>query len=353
MREVQYRDFSWQTHQKNWRCGTPNICQFELTFGCGLRCQHCYTDCYNKPGYIKKELNTLQVKHILNKIYDSGVVWLCFTGGDPLTRQDFLDIYSCAKDKGFLVAIFTNAYSMNKEIAAELKQRPPFVIEITLNAVNKDIYEKISQVKGSFAKAMRGIDLILGSKLPLKIKTQVTQENLKILPEIKSFVESRGLVFRPGIFLHARLNGDLVPCNLRISVREVLSLDGNAPPEDDDCVLQNTSHVTSHTLKKNLFRCAIGSGDAIYIDPYGNLIPCINIRQPKISLLKEDISKARQRLLDWAKRKLLPLDSPCQDCAISSFCFNCPGRALLEKGKLEGVVDWHCRLAYWEARLNC
>lgn len=357
MKEIRYRDFSWQTHQKNWRQGRPNVCQFELTFGCGLHCRHCYTDCYNKPRYIKKELDTRKVKQIFDKIYNAGVVWLCLTGGDPLARRDFREIYSYARDSGFLITILTNGYSMTREIAGYLKEQPPFAIELTLNAVTKDVYEKISQVKGSFAKAMKGIDLILGAGLPLKIKTQVTKENLKILPEIKRFVESRGLVFHPSVFLHARLDGDLTPCGQRISTREVLSLDGKAPPEvDDDCVLRITSHLPAgrqgasrRTLKRSLFRCAIGGGDGVYVDPYGNLVLCNSIREPRISLLKEDIYEARQRLAGWVHKENLPSDSPCKDCAIRNSCFNCPGKALLEKGRMEGTVDWYCQLAHLEA----
>ncbi|GAF88367.1 unnamed protein product, partial [marine sediment metagenome] len=117
MREIQYKTFSLRTHKINWLLKRPNVCQFELTFGCNLHCKHCYTDCYNKPAYLKKELKTREVKFILDKVYKAGVIWLCFTGGDPLTRKDFLDIYSDAKDKGFIITLFTNGYSMTEEIA--------------------------------------------------------------------------------------------------------------------------------------------------------------------------------------------------------------------------------------------
>ncbi|MFQ5868041.1 MAG: radical SAM protein, partial [bacterium] len=87
MREIQYKTFSLRTHKKNWLLKRPNVCQFELTFGCNLHCKHCYTDCYNKPDCLKKELKTGEVKFILDKVYKAGVIWLCFTGGDPLTRK--------------------------------------------------------------------------------------------------------------------------------------------------------------------------------------------------------------------------------------------------------------------------
>lgn len=344
MKVISYRAFSLKFHKNNWQSRKPNICQFELTFGCALHCKHCYSDCYNKARYIKKELNTKEVKFILDKVYNRGMLWLCFTGGDPLTREDFLELYAYAKDKGFIISVFTNAYSMNKKIAKHLRNNPLFVIEMTLNAVTEDLYEKISGVKGSFAKIMRGINLILKANLPLKIKTQVTKDNFRELPQLKKFVQSLGLKFRPSVFLHSRLNRDLVPANLRISPQEVLSLNGNKKLSVDDCD-SLTNHERCPT-NHELFRCAIAGGDGIHIDPYGNIVPCNCIREPKVNLLKEDIKEAQKNILNWVRTRHFTNHSQCQACSLRNICYNCPGKALLETGNLEGKINWHCDLAH-------
>jgi len=344
MEVVSYKKFSRKFHKKNWRNNRPNVCQFELTFGCGLHCRHCYTDCYNKAGYIKKELHTKGVKLILDNVRQQGVLWLCFTGGDPLTRRDFLELYAYARGKGFIITIFTNAYSMNRRIAEYLKDRPPFAIEITLNAVTQDLYEKITQVKGSFAKAMQGIGFVLKAKLPLKIKADATKYNCRELPKIENFVEGLGLKFKPNILLHSRLNRDLPLRNLRNSPQQVLSLNRNKKYSRDNCNL--SSYALPRMPYHKLFRCAIGCGDGLYIDPYGNLVPCICIREPNRNLLKEDIRGARQKVLNWIRTRYLTGDSECARCPIRSSCYNCPGRALLEIGDLEGRVSWFCELAH-------
>lgn len=343
MQEIQYKRFSWKTHKKNWLLRRPNVCQFELTFACGLRCKHCYTDCYNRPAYLKKELDTQEVKFILDKVYKAGVVWLCFTGGDPLTRQDFLDIYSYAKDKGFIVTVFTSGYSVSREIVKYLKKRMPFVIEMTLNAATKESYEKISQVKGSFEKVMEGINLITKFKLPLKIKTQITQDNLGEVSKIKKFIQGRGLNFRPSIDLHARLNGDLTPCNLRISSNEILSLDGVKHIPDNDCRLSPpTAHRQPPT---NLFNCAIGGGDGFHVDPYGNTFSCNLLRKPSFNLLKVDVEYALDRLLPLVRDKKFTRDSECNGCNLREFCRSCPGRAYVETRDMQAPIEYYCELA--------
>lgn len=350
MKEIQYRHFSLKTHKQNWLLKKPNVCQFELTFGCNLHCRHCYTDCYNKPAYLKRELKTKEVKLMLDKVYNAGVIWLCLTGGDPLTRRDFLDIYSYAKAKGFIITVFTNGYSMTDEIAGYFKKKPPFAIEITLNAATRDLYEKISRVKGSFDKTMKGINLLLKDDLPLKIKTEVTRDNYEEVPRIKKHIEGLGLKFRPGADLHARLNGDLAPCNLRISPQEVLVLNGKKHLPDYDCQLlpyatRPARHASRSTLHAGIFQCAIGSGDGFHIDPCGNTFPCNLIRKPSFNLLEADIEDTLNKLLALVRNWKFTTDSKCKGCNLRALCRNCPGKAYLEKGDMEAPIEDYCELA--------
>ena len=345
MRIVPYKDFSLKFHQKTWQKKTPNVCQFELTFGCNLHCKHCYTDCYNQPTYLRKELRTEEVKFILDKVYKAGIIWLCFTGGDPLTRKDFLDIYSYGKDKGFIITVFTNGYSMSKETARYFKRRPPFVIELSLNAATEDLYEKISQVKGSFKKAIEGIDLILKENLALKIKTQITNDNLKELPKIKKFIQGLGLKFRPSSDLYALLNGDLAPCNLRISPQELLK--PNKPNKFNKFNRLNRPKEPNKLkeLNNSLFRCAIGGGDGIHIDSYGNMFLCNLIRKPAFNLLKVDIEYASSKLLPLVRNREFANNSKCKGCNLREFCRWCPGMAYLETGDEEAPIPYYCEIA--------
>ena len=338
IKEIEYRRFSWKTHRKNWSLKKSSVCQFELTFGCGLHCRHCYTDCYNKRPYLKKELGTNEVKSLLDKISRAGILWLCLTGGDPLTKRDFPDIYSYAKNKGFLITLFTNGYSMTPEIAGLLKRRPPFAIETTLNAATEDLYEKISGIKGSYAKALKGISMVLKALLPLKIKTQVTADNFSELPRIKNFIESMGLKFHPSVDLYARLNGDTAPCKLRIPAQEALNLNGRRPTENE-CRLSRKDQDTG------LFNCTISGGDGIYIDPYGNLLPCQLIREPAFDLLGRDIEYARSRVLEYLESLGFASGSKCNGCDLRPACHWCPGRAYVETGRVDAPVGYYCGLA--------
>jgi len=340
MHEAQYKNFSLRIHKRNWRLKRPNTCQFELTFGCQLHCRHCYTDCYNNKRYQQKELDTKKVKLLLDKLSASGVLWLFLTGGDPLSRNDFLEIYSHANNKGFLISVFTNGFSMTSEIIRYFMKKPPFVIEITLNAVTEKLYEKMSHVKGSFAKTMNGLQLIIGAGLQLRIKTDVTRDNLQEIDKIKRYVEALGITFTPNIDIHARLNGDLTPCSYRIMPFEALKIQGKA-------ILGRpcNSEIAFGESKTSLFRCAAGGRDGIYIDPFGNLTPCNLLRKPSFSLLDTEINDVLRNLSLLISRSEFITKSKCRDCVRRNTCRVCPGKAYLEKGDREVPVEYYCKMA--------
>jgi radical SAM protein with 4Fe4S-binding SPASM domain len=344
MFETQYKNFSLKMHKKNWRRQRPNACQFELTFGCQLHCKHCYTDCYNNKRYRQKELDTKKVKLLLDKLSASGVLWLFLTGGDPLSRKDFLEIYSYAKGKGFLITVFTNGFSMTRDMARHFMESPPFVIEITLNAVTERLYERMSRVKGSFAKTMHGLRLIIDAGLPLKIKTDITRDNLPEIAKIRKFIENMGVEFTPNIDIYAKLNGELAPCKLRIKPSEALKIKGRE-------ILGHCSLEAPSAKRKNdLFRCAAGGSDGIYMDPFGNVSPCNMIRKPSFNLLRTETSEVLRNLSLITRGRKLGARSKCRDCARRDLCRVCPGKAYLEKGDMEAHVEYYCNMAELLAR---
>lgn len=336
MRNVKYQDFSLGQYSKKAKGKKIVSCQFELTFKCDLRCQHCYCQCYNKNSFIKKELSTAQVKKIIDKLFDAGILWLCFTGGDPLTRPDFIDIYSYAKEKGFIITIFTNGYSLNKKILSVFLNKPPFKIELTINAVDKKIYEEITGVKGSFDQAIKGLNLLVDNNIWVKAKTMITKTNVKYIDKIRKYFDERKIKRQFSYILYPQLNGDSTPCQYRC---------------DADIALKNglRREKGEFSDSDNVFPCNVKNGAGLNVDPYGNAFFCACIREKKINLLENDVDESKKELLLWAENKFKG-DYKCSRCKLRKICFLCPGIAALEKGSFKKHVQWFCDLA--EGQIN-
>ena len=348
--EKQYRDFSWDLHARVGH--KPIVCQLELSFRCPLSCVHCYTNCYNNAESARGELGASRIKEILDKIYSEGCFWLCLTGGDPLIRDDFEEIYLYAKKKGFLITIFTSAVLIEKKIIGILKKYPPFSIEVTLNGSDQETYEKISRTRNSFKKAINGIRLIRENGLPLKMKTLINRLNKDKMEEIRSFIEGLGMEFRPNCAIYPAINGDTSVCAYRLSPEEVIRHElGDSLSCDGDGAKGNIDEEKLFNIPPppRLFRCAAG-GFSFHIDPYGKMFLCNFLRDPSYDMVTGSMREGFYYLNNIVRAKVFKTDSKCRDCKIWSLCHTCPGRAFLETGDEEAPIEYFCTLASLKAK---
>ncbi|MFB0564683.1 MAG: radical SAM protein [Candidatus Aminicenantaceae bacterium] len=337
--EIQYLDFSKHFHRKMGMKRIPIVGQMELTFRCNLKCVHCYVT----KDRTKPELSLQETADIIDKICQEGCLWLSFTGGEPLMRSDFLEIYHYAKKKGLLITLLTNGTLMTQEIAEFLADEPPFSINLTLNGITQKTYENISQVPGSFKKAMKAIELILDKKLSLKIKTKATRLNYHELEKIRKFVEDLGLDFNLNAMLYPRLDGSLEPCRFRLSPDEITCLD-RLFQDDKECQVNDLKEESS-IPPDNLFRCAAGLY-SFHISPYGELTFCTFMRQPNFNLVKGSFKKGFSALFPKIRSLKYRTHSQCRNCKIFYLCAQCPALAMLENGDMEKPVEYFCQLAH-------
>src|SRR5579859_5516648 len=141
MNTASYGEFSLTLHQHFGNQRTPLKVSLEVTRRCPLECQHCYNNLAmgDLPAR-NRELTKEEYSGIFSELADMGVMWLLFTGGEIFARKDFLEIYTAAKQKGFLITLFTNGILINEKIAEYLREYPPFAIEITLYGRTKETY---------------------------------------------------------------------------------------------------------------------------------------------------------------------------------------------------------------------
>ena len=105
----------------------------EVTARCNLQCRHCYI---NLPaGHQEarfRELTLPEISAIADKAVALGAMWVLISGGEPLLREDFPQIYMALKRKGLLVSVFTNATLLQDKHIELFKKYPPRDIELSL-----------------------------------------------------------------------------------------------------------------------------------------------------------------------------------------------------------------------------
>ena len=98
----------------------------ELTERCNNRCIHCYINRPEDDTVAKaREMETGFVLDLLRQAAVLGCLSVRFTGGEPLLRTDFREIYITARRLGMWVTIFTNARLITPELADLFVKIPP------------------------------------------------------------------------------------------------------------------------------------------------------------------------------------------------------------------------------------
>ena len=78
---------------------------------CNLSCRKCFNEIHQD---FKEDLSLAEIKEILDDLYQSGVLQLTITGGEPLLRNDIWEILDYAFELGFGVRFFTNGTTLNE-----------------------------------------------------------------------------------------------------------------------------------------------------------------------------------------------------------------------------------------------
>lgn len=347
---INYGEFSERFHDKILSQRIPTDGSIEVTARCNLRCVHCYINLpLNDRAAQEKELSYKEFCNIIDQIVDEGCLWLLLTGGEPFIRPDFLDIYTYAKKKGLLITLFTNGTTITPRIADYLAEWRPFNMEITLYGRTLETYEKITGVPGSYDRCMKGIELLLERKLPLKLKTMVMTLNKHEIGDMQEYAEGLGLEFRFDPVLNLRLDGNQKPAEFRISPEEVVALDladekrikewrefcdkFGGPPQNPEYTYQ----------------CGAGKG-TFHIDPYGKLSACMMVRGASYDLQKGTFFDGWQDFLPQVLEQKWSRETACKSCSLISMCGQCPGWAEIEKGDQEARVEYLCGIAHLRAK---
>ena len=325
----------------------------ELTHRCNVRCVHCYCrQEANDQTAQSQEMSLEEIRDLVDQIAAEECLYLFLTGGEPLLRKDFVDIYDYVRSKGFLVTLFTNGTLITERLADHLAQNPPFCVEISLYGATREAYESITGIPGSFARCQKGISLLLERGITVILKTPLMEQNRRELGALKLMAEQFGVPFYYDVQLHPRLEGmeDVSgPYRYALPIDDMLALElaEEAALENWKVYLDRLSRIPR---ERTLYQCGAGLY-AFFVDATGKLSMCVESRSPAYDLRQGTFREGWHEFLKEQRFTPYPSDGVCAECALHLVCNHCPGRSQLEYGDQvrDGRVEWLCRLAHARA----
>jgi radical SAM protein with 4Fe4S-binding SPASM domain len=314
-----------------------------LTNRCNLRCLHCYA-VEKKHAPPKPELTTAQWQRIIGEIRDAGCLNLLLTGGEPLCREDFAEIYSFVKRNGFLVTVFTNATLVSDAIVALFDELPPRLVEVSLYGASAAIHDRITGKPGSFKKAMQGIEKMIAQGIHVGLKSVLMKQNLDGFSAIGDLARSFNVKFRIDASIFPTMAGDLKPIELRVAPEQAVALE-MANPERAREWREYFEKYRIVAYGKRVFACSAGLTH-FHVDPDGSLFPCLIARSYRYSLRQDNFKDGWNGEIARIRDLEAGADFPCSGCEKKLICGFCPGFFELENGESRRPSDYVCAIGH-------
>ena len=111
-----------------------------------------------------------------------------FTGGEPLLREDFAELYLFARRLGLAVLLFTNARLITPQIADLLAHIPPREnIEVSVYGMKRESYEAVTGIAGSYAEFRKGVQCLRDREIPFVVKGALLPPNKNEIEEFAAW----------------------------------------------------------------------------------------------------------------------------------------------------------------------
>lgn len=333
----------------------------ELTDRCNNNCQHCYINLpAQDPQALGKEMSSEFIKNLILQAADLGCLDLRFTGGEPLLRKDFSELYHFSRKNGFKVLLSTNARLITPDFVNLFKSLPPGqLINITVYGMSSETYDKVSGVKGSYEEFLRGVNLLEENHIAFALRMAVLPDNQLEVPAYEDWIKNLFNGKQKPVYVinfSQRARHDNPEKNHRI--REI-----RGKPEEMIDLLARVDHYFGELrdfcrqftglISEKLFVC--GFGQSICIDAYGFAQGCLLLRHPDMLYNLHSGALAEALHIFFPKfsnrRAIHPLFlSRCANCCLRGLCAQCPAHSWMEHGTLDTPVEFQCRVAHAHAR---
>ncbi|VAX07155.1 Radical SAM domain heme biosynthesis protein [hydrothermal vent metagenome] len=338
----------------------------ELTHRCNLRCIHCYLgDQTTIRTHQAEELTTTEVLDAIDQMVAAGTLNLTITGGDPMIRQDFPDIYAYAVKKGLLITVFCDGILVTDRIIDLFNKFPPRNIEISLYGATRQTYELITQVKGAYQHCIEGIQRLKANGHRFKLKTVLMEQNKHELKKMESMAKSYGVDFyldwaifpcmpsvdncghsntRPA---HQKASIEVTPpsfkdpLDLRVNPIEAAELDIS---NDEQIEKYAEFYIRTKDMQASdyLYQCGAGL-TTFHIDPYGNMQPCTVYTKAQYNLRQGSFLDGWNGPIAKIRKIKIDDDNPCTACHLRNLCRGCPPIFALENGNGNTKSEYICQ----------
>ena len=308
----------------------------ELTYGCNLKCVHCYN-----PKHISSvQIDVNKMKEVIDQARELGVFHITFSGGECTLHKNFIEIVEYARSKRMSVEIFTNGQTLydNPDLLERIIKAYPYRIGLSMYSLNADTHEKITSVKGSHNKTLSVIKKLRANNINVQIKNFLLNINCKDCISVKKFANEIQANTAGDTSLTPTIEGDTKNFKYVVGEEDLYELYTN--PDSPMNVKNTVKRDINKLLNEGL--CSGGSF-SLCVSPTLEVHPCVSLPINLGNLNEVTLNEIWQgavnkdsnsKLYEWQQVSFKDLQE-CYKEDYCVFCTYCAGMGMLENGYLK------------------
>jgi len=324
----------------------------DLTYRCNNDCLHCWLRLPPDSEEREKEINLEEIRGIVDEARSMGTQRWAISGGEPMLRPDFVDIFEYLTKKAIDYSLNTNGTLITPEIARLLRKKGSKMV--VLYGATSEVHDHITRNPGSFEKAMQGFAYLKEAGAGFTVQLVPMKDNYHQFQEMISLAKSLSPHWRIGAaWLHLSASGNPEKnCEIerqRLPAKTVLEIDkpdfsGKARPEE-------VHHQYLHTdMNDGFFASCAGDRNEFHIDPYGEMTFCpfIKDRSLRYDLRKGSFAECWDDFLPSLKSRVKggeEYKENCGSCELRKDCRWCPAYGFLEHRRYSAKIEYLCEIA--------
>jgi radical SAM protein with 4Fe4S-binding SPASM domain len=169
---------------KKQRVLDGSIAIWNFTNRCNLSCLHCYS----KSTLDEVDtLTTSQIKKTILELKESGVKFIIFSGGEPLTRKDIFEIADFCKENGVITYLSSNGLYFTKGNIQRIIDSFNYV-GVSIDGDEKT-HDYFRGLKGAFKETLKAVLLANDMGAKVGIRFTITKDTIDSLEYIFDMVE--------------------------------------------------------------------------------------------------------------------------------------------------------------------
>ena len=358
-------------HGKGRQLGLPIAGNFELTARCNFNCPMCYVHLSNEQVAAQGgELSAQQWLQIARAAKDRGMIFALLTGGEPLLRKDFFEIYDGMREMGLMISINTNGFLLKGKILEYFLENPPFRFNISLYGGCNETYRQMCGLP-AYDQVKENIRALRQAGVDVSLNLSITPYNRCDMAKIYADAVELDVNVKASSYMYPpiRINDGQFGCGNRLSAEDAAAcavewdllrfskeeFDARARnmvnlmvEKQDGCPVEEGEGV----------RCRAGSS-SFWMTWNGVMTPCGMMTTPVAYPLQVGFDAAWEQIRSQTSHIHTP--AQCVSCEYKEVCGSCAAVCLTETGSFDAVPEYMCKKAketvrqtqhVWEERIR-